>query len=163
MRKPFSFKEQFAKGKAAEAAFLRKHPGLIPLSGRKGEYFIRLTMEKVELKTDFYRLSESPNCFLEMAMEYGGVRRKSGVHQAVEHNCNFLVYWFVEDDVELWFNPVTLRDFVLEWARLRPDTERPVKNVSDQPPHEPYYAHGFPIPRAALSRIVLPSPLGGNI
>jgi hypothetical protein len=158
-KKPFSFKEQYAKGKAAEAKFLAKHPGLMPLSGKKGEYFIRLTMDKVELKTDFYKRSQTGNCFIELQMEYGGKRRRSGVFQAIEHGCQYFVYWFIEDDYEMWFNPLTLRDVAVGFWHSAPALRREIVNKSDRPPHEKYSAHGVIIPQRELERILVVPPI----
>jgi hypothetical protein len=159
IKKPFSFKEQYAKGKAAELEFAEKHPGLYQLSGRKGEYIIRLTMDKVELKTDFYKISETGNCFIEMQMEYAGRRRPSGIYQAIEHNCSYLVYWFIEDDYEMWFSLGSLRCLAEEWWRDREYLHREIINKSDEPPHYKYSAHGIIIPRSVLNNITIESPI----
>ena len=99
MTKTFDFAEQLKSGNKGEELFLKTHPDIIRLDGRRGD-FMGNTGRKIELKTES-RPSTSPNIFLE---RYSSIETKNpgGCWQALEHDAHYLVYLF-GDWVAWWF------------------------------------------------------------
>lgn len=110
MSKTFDFKDQLAKGHKGEELFLKHHPDIKRLDGRRGD-FIGQTGRLIELKTES-RPSTTPNLFCE---RYSDFAKKSpgGAWQAAEHGAYYLVQMF-SDGVCLWFPVAILLPFLKE-------------------------------------------------
>lgn len=153
-----------AIGDKAEVAFKVKHPELISLDGRRGEYVFGEKLERVELKADQYLMDLFKNkgrgrtvtcCAIEIGTEYySGLKRKSGVWQAVQHNCDYFVYWFQKDDVEFWFKPKSLWNYA---APLYNAKARRIERIDN--PESRKYSHCIFIPYNELRVIAVRSPL----
>jgi len=159
----FSFSKQLAIGKNGEDKFHTKYPKLKRLDGFKGEFILNGNPRdrKIELKTDSYCITEGPcncgcryteNCFIELAMEYNSGTVPSGIHQAVEHDCELFVYYFIHNNFDIWFRSTDLRDFAVEWEKTHNTLEIP--NRDDQDHSRRYSAHGVLIPRLLLMQKV---------
>lgn len=90
--KTHQFHESLQKGKQAEAKFLAKYEALLEQTdGRTGDFIIKATGAKVEIKSDLYDPRRTPNFFLE-ATSYDV--KAGGPWQALNHGCEWFVYWF---------------------------------------------------------------------
>lgn len=104
MSKVFSFDKQLAAGNKGEELFLRTHPDIKRLDGRRGD-FMGETGRLIELKTES-RPSTTPNMFVE---RYSDVDKRSpgGPWQSAGHGAFYLVQVF-GDGVALWFEVTPL-------------------------------------------------------
>lgn len=112
-----NFKKSLEVGKMGESLYHYAHKDRLELlDGYKGDFKIIGTDDKLEIKTDSYLMSASPNFCME---RYSSVEKKSpgGPWQAKEHGCKYFVYMF--------FN--NMRTFTFE---IDPLLERLEKNLS---------------------------------
>ena len=99
--KTFSMKTQLAKGKKAEKDFMSRYgEGCFERTdGRKGDFRIKWSQAKVELKSDFY--ADTPNLFMErwsVAPTDTKPGKSGGPWQSLENGTKYYVYWLVESD-----------------------------------------------------------------
>jgi hypothetical protein len=99
--KTYSMKTQLAKGKKAEKAFMDRYGEncFERTDGRKGDFRIKWSQTKVELKSDFY--SGTPNLFMErwsVAPTDAKPGKPGGPWQSLENGTKYYVYWLVESD-----------------------------------------------------------------
>ena len=100
----FDFKVQLEVGQSGEADFLNMYPSKLEIHpGFDGDFICKKTGDKIELKTDTYRMSDTPNFFIE---RYSDFHKKSpgSVWQALEHGCKRFCYYFVKDGVYFEFD-----------------------------------------------------------
>lgn len=103
------FKESLAIGKQGEALLNKYWTELVPTDGRTGDFM--LGASKVEVKSDSYRLEDTPNMFLE---KYSDIDRQTpgSIWQAREHGCSVFVYFYPADLTAYVFNIPALIAFV---------------------------------------------------
>lgn len=97
MTRQFGFKEQLEVGQNGENIFVERYPYKLTVHpGRDGD-FIDSKGRKIELKTDTYCMSKTPNFFIE---RYSDVHKKSpgSLWQAHEHGCDIFVYMFIKNN-----------------------------------------------------------------
>jgi hypothetical protein len=92
---------QLKKGKAAEKLFMQRYgEGCFERTdGRKGDFRIKWSQVKVELKSDFYK--DTPNLFMErwsVAPTSDKPGKPGGPWQSLENGTKYYVYWLVESD-----------------------------------------------------------------
>lgn len=109
--KTFSMKTQLAKGKKAEKDFMARYgEGCFQRTdGRKGDFRIKWSQEKIELKSDFYK--DTPNLFMErwsVAPTEQKPGKPGGPWQSLENGTKYYVYWLVESDEMFVFDVATL-------------------------------------------------------
>lgn len=159
--KTYELRERLTVGKQGERDFKARHPGVADdaSGGFKGDLVISATGERLELKTDAQG-RETGNLFVELEMmDYRRGRRRSGVYQAIEHGCRYIVYQTL-DTREFWFLPEHLRQLVENYRRQHGEMYRTVRN-EDEDTGEPYWAGGVIMPMGVLEQIRIDSPLGG--
>lgn len=108
--KTFSMKAQLAKGKKAEKEFMSRYgEGCFERTdGRKGDFRIKWSQAKVELKSDFY--VDTPNLFMErwsVAPTPDREGKPGGPWQSLANDTKYYVYWLVESN-ELFVFDVAL-------------------------------------------------------
>lgn len=107
-----SFKNSLAKGKAGEALILELWPELTPIEGGcKGDFTLGPHNVKVELKSDQYDMDATPNMFIERWSDVD--KQKPGsVWQAITHDCNLFVYFYVKNKTAFVFDTVVLKNYL---------------------------------------------------
>lgn len=138
-----NFQADLKRGQAGERDFLQLFTALVGTDGRKGD--IVAPDGKIELKTDFYSMSKTPNFFIE---RYSSVEVGSpgGPWQAKAHGCKYFVYYYAGDKCGYVF----LVDDLLKQlealeaaAKLKPTEVRNKK----------WTTVGYKVPRASLQPI----------
>jgi hypothetical protein len=100
-RPTFSFQEQLEVGSRGEELFAENYPRKLDIwPGRDGDFVVRSTGQKLELKSDTYNIEKTPYFFIE---RYSDFHKKSpgSIWQAQEHGCEIFCYYFVRHDT--WF------------------------------------------------------------
>jgi hypothetical protein len=94
-KKPIpNFQADLARGRIGELAFLHATKGTVePTDGRTGDFIIKGTKTKIEVKSDYYDPNKTPNLFLE---KYRSGNKPGGCFQALEHGCKYFLYCFVQ-------------------------------------------------------------------
>lgn len=89
-----NFQADLNRGQRGELDFLKLFTKLVGTDGRKGD--ILAPDGKIELKTDFYPMTSTPNFFIE---RYSSVEVLSpgGPWQAKAHGCKYFVYYYTVD------------------------------------------------------------------
>lgn len=100
----FSFDKQLVVGDRGEELFLERYPTKITIyTGREYDFTCSATGKKIELKTDTYNMTKTPNFFME---RYSDVNRKTvgGPWRAVRDNVDIFCYYFVRHNCWFQFN-----------------------------------------------------------
>lgn len=98
------FKQDLVYGQAAEQAFNKRFPTLVPTDGRRGD-FLTQSGKLVELKSDRH----DPNIFRNVIMErYSRAGVNGGPWQAQEHGSDLFVYDFPKYNKTMVFEVVKL-------------------------------------------------------
>lgn len=143
MSKQFEFKAQLAKGQAGEELFLKYHPDLTRLDGKKGD-FIGFTQRKIELKTDSRTVLDTPNFFMEhIRNETTG--QPGGPWQSAQSSVHYFVYLFACGTI-YWFETAALVAFLDE--TLSTYKTRRIFNRG-------WTAVGLLVPRASLEALII--------
>lgn len=109
--KTFSMAAQLKKGKKAEKDFMSRYgEGCFERTdGRKGDFRIKWSQAKVELKSDFYK--DTPNLFMErwsVAPTDTKPGKPGGPWQSLANGTKYYVYWLVESNELFVFDVVRL-------------------------------------------------------
>ena len=145
MSKTFSMAAQLKKGKKAEKLFMERYgEGCFERTdGRKGDFRIKWSQAKIELKSDFY--TDTPNLFMErwsVAPTPDKPGKPGGPWQSLENGTKYYVYWCVEMDVMYVFDVASLvaaLDTIIDTMR-----QIIVKNQG-------YYTIGYLLPKKEIS------------
>lgn len=145
----FEFGEQFGIGKDGERDFINAYSRFQPtLSTDRRWDIILWNGAKVELKTDTYRMNESPNYFLEQFTVSYGQRKIAGPWRAKEDCADYFVYYFYKDATFFWFDPKTLCPVIDSYLVNSPMDYKYISNGT-------YYALGYPIARQAFDAVLM--------
>lgn len=94
-KKVWDFREQLKKGAIGEELFLNNYPRTLDLHpDHNGDFVVRKTGQKLELKTDSYDMEKTPNFFFERYSDFAK-KTPGSVWQAQEHGCELFCYMFV--------------------------------------------------------------------
>ena len=97
------FYKDLRYGQEAEKKFLKQYGEFLEaLDGREGDFKIKGTNLKIELKTDKYDHEEYPNFIIE---RYRSGKKDGGPWQSLGHGCRYYAYWFAGQD-RLYFMDV---------------------------------------------------------
>lgn len=102
----FSFKKQLRVGDEGEALFRQNYASLNPVKSEdKAIDFLINGNESVELKTDTYLMSDTPNMFIE---QYSDDEKKTlgGLWRAYDDKVKYFVYFYMKDKTFFWFDTV---------------------------------------------------------
>lgn len=140
-----NFQLDLKRGQAGERDFLQLFTALVGTDGRKGD--IIAPDGKIELKTDFYPMSTTPNFFIE---RYSSVEVLSpgGPWQAKAHGCKYFVYYYTVDGYGYVFEVDALLqqlEAMEATAKFKPTEVRNKK----------WTTVGYKVPREALKPIAV--------
>jgi hypothetical protein len=101
-----NFQTDLARGRIGELAFLHATKGSVtPTDGREGDFLVKGTKTKLELKSDYYDMDKTDNFFFEV---YRSGTRPGGSYQAREHGCKYFLYCFVPNGIVYCFDTKAL-------------------------------------------------------
>lgn len=144
----FKFHDQLKKGKLGEELFIKCYPGLNPILSDDKKYDILVNEnEKLELKSDSWSMSDTPNFFFEK-ISHNRTKTIGGVYRTSQDGIDHFVYLFVKDLTFFWFNSHNLVQF-LEWSG--DDDKRRIKYVKNKD----YYTIGSLFSREECKEIIL--------
>jgi hypothetical protein len=141
-KKPtFSFQEQLEVGDRGEQLFLEHYPRKLDIwPGRDGDFVVRSTGQKIELKSDTFNMEKTPNFFIERYSDFHK-QTPGSLWQAHEHGCSIFCYYFVRHD--LWFEFRDIPALITRLEELQPRSLIWVKNKS-------WITAGFTVKRELL-------------
>lgn len=143
----FDFNKQLAIGNNGEELFKNLYYKLGPVKAIDKEIdFILADGSKIELKTDTYDMSRTPNFFMESLgndkdMKIGGPWR------ALEDKIDFFVYLFIRNQTFYWFNTKTLCQTLDDMIIKNKFSEKTIKNKG-------WLTKGYIVPRISLDFII---------
>lgn len=144
----FSFNKQLNLGNDGEASFQKYYADLFPKKSedRRAD-FILADGSKVELKTDSYRVSKTPNFFMEM---FGSVEegKLGGPWRAMQDEVQHFVYYYSNDGEFYWFDTVTLCSSLDKIISQGKSMSKDIKNKG-------WVSRGYLIPREELTHILV--------
>lgn len=138
-----NFQVDLKRGQQGELDFLKLFTALVGTDGRKGD--IVAPDGKIELKTDFYPMTQTPNFFIERysSIEVGS---PGGVHQAKVHGCKYFVYYYTTAQTGYVF---LVDDLIAQIEKLEP-TLKPVEVRNKK-----WTTIGYKVPREMLKPIAV--------
>ena len=143
MGRVWDFKDQLLVGDAGARLFQERWEAqTIPHADPKGPDFVDALARCIELKTDTYPMSKTPNFFMERWSDVG-TRRPGGPWQAFGKGCNLFVYLFLADRV--WFVFDDLPALLARLDSLTPGL--PAKHIRNKG----WVTEGYAVSRLALS------------
>lgn len=144
------FERDLAKGQLAEHNFFMLYQHCITRTdGKRGDFEINKTGEKIELKTDSYNPAHTDNFFME---RYSYDKKNGGPWQSQEHNVQYYLYWFPIDGSLFIFN-------VNELVRKLSKIEKTLQKINIK--NEGYVTVGYKVQRDLLKGLFLqPEDIG---
>ena len=139
-----SFQSSKNLGQLGEMLFFQAHEGdMTKIDGLSGDFVWHETGEKVELKTDYWQMGKTPNYFFE---RYSDRDKKTpgGPWQALGHDCDLFVYFYVSDLTYFVFNT---KELVKHLDKIIPRIEPTL--ITNQS----WVTEGYRVPRAMLQDI----------
>jgi hypothetical protein len=137
----YGFKTQLRVGQVGEIVFHEANcKDVIRLDGKEGDFEYRSDGSKLELKTDFWRMEDTPNMFIE---RYSNKEKQTpgGPYQALTHGCEWFVYFYVANLTYFKFNTQALVD--------RLDGLLPTLTPTDIV-NKSHVTQGYRVPREAI-------------
>lgn len=134
--------KSLAMGEIGESLFYQAHEGkLEKLDGFKSNFKLIETGQGVELKTDYWAMSKTPNFFFE---RYSDKAKQSpgGPWQAQKHGSDIFCYFYVKDLTFYRFETTPLVNALEEIIKTLPTTDIPNKT---------YITQGYRVPRSLLT------------
>lgn len=142
-----NFYKDLKRGMDAEVKFHEKYGALLDrLDGREGDFIIKGTTLKIEIKSDFWDHDKWPNFICEV---YRSGKKPGGSFQALEHGCRYFCYWFAKDDRLYMFDTYRFCRRVTMLARRH---HIPLETISNGTYNTSYYR----IPRELFKDLMLP-------
>ena len=138
-----NFQADLKRGQAGEADFLTLFTKLTGTDGRKGD--IVAPDGKIELKTDFYPMSSTPNFFIERYSSLE-VLSPGGPWQAAVHGCKYFVYYYTVNKMGYIF---LTEDVIQQLSKL----ESSLKPVEVR--NKKWTTIGYKVPRNLLQPIAV--------
>lgn len=137
----FQFQKQLKLGQLGEGIFARLNPSLTKLSGRDADF--GGPEGTLELKTDFYTMSSTPNFFMERWYDVDK-RKDGGPWTSYRKGVDKFVYFYVRDGYGYWFDTATL----IATLENMITGMKPMRVVN-----KGWISEGYLIPRRNLARI----------
>jgi hypothetical protein len=139
-----SFYKSKGQGDIGESLFFQAHEGrLEKIDGLKGDFVLKETGQKLELKTDLWVMDRTPNFFME---RYSNKATQSpgGPWQSAAHGSDLFIYFYVKD----------LTFYQFETKKLVEALERIVPTLAPTDiPNTGYVTQGYRVPRTMLADI----------
>lgn len=111
-KKIFDFNKQLKLGDKGEQDFLKYYKNATKCPIRA--YDFDLDGKKIELKSDFYTFEDTDNFFIERYSDYDKLKDGS-LWQSKD--CDFFVYYFINEGVFFWFNVKEFLKFLDEYIK----------------------------------------------
>lgn len=100
------FNADLARGRIGELSLLHATNGtLLPTDGKEGDFIVKGTRTKIELKSDNYDMDLTLNFFFE---KFRSGNRPGGPWQSLEHGCKYFLYCFTKNAVVFCFETKAL-------------------------------------------------------
>jgi hypothetical protein len=141
--KTFDFKKQLKVGAKGESLFLSLYPKLEKADGIK--YDFMLGDKTLELKTDTYSMTETPNFFMEHLSDCKS-GKLGGPWRALQDGVDYFVYMYQAQKQCFWFEPKPLVEFLDVYIRTA--GYKVIRNKG-------WTSHGYTVPRETLSHLFL--------
>lgn len=139
----FDFKQQLNAGAEGEALFLKLYPWLNKADGIVFDF--ERDGKTVELKTDTYSMSKTPNFFMERHSDKAR-QTLGGPWRAARDNVDFFVYMFLAEKKCFWFRSKELAGFL--------DTHCANKRTIDVP-NKTWTTCGYLVNRKDVEHLVI--------
>jgi len=154
--KVFNFKDQMRIGDIGESEFIKIYEKLEPkksLKNRKIDFTLN-NGKTVELKTDSYSMSKTPNFFMEKETILPDEKViLGGPWRSKDHKIDYFVYYYMNDKVFFWFEPKPLckiLDTYIKESKIKPIS---IPNRSGN--GETFRSYGYKIPRDCVVSVLL--------
>lgn len=141
--KTFDFKKQLKVGAKGENIFLSLYPNLEKADGIK--YDFTMNGKTLELKTDTYSMTETPNFFMEHLSDIKS-GKFGGPWRALEDGVDYFVYMYLAQKQCFWFKPKPLVEFLDVY--IRNVGYKVIRNRG-------WTSHGYTVPRESLEHLFL--------
>lgn len=149
MSKAFGFREQLAVGDKGEAWFLANYPRrLEKLDGRKADFRVASSLERLELKTDSYSLEKTPNFFFERFSDRDK-KTPGGPWRAKQDKVDIFCYLFIASGTWFEFRDIPALVKHLD-AWLKAEKPKP-KTI----PNRGWVTEGYAVPRNSVSGLYI--------
>jgi len=141
----FDFETQNTVGILGESHFLQDYQWTQPtksLQDLSYDFHFSGHNEKVELKTDTYKMEKTENLFIESHVIRfdNGYKKIGGPFRAKQDQVRFFVYYFIKDRTYLWYNTIKMVERIDKWIAINFPYLVEVKNKG-------YSSFGYIIPR----------------
>lgn len=140
-KKTFDFDKQLIIGNKGEKIFLSLYPDLKKADGIKHDF--ALGEKTIELKTDTYLMTETPNMFMEYYSDTKTMKM-GGPWRALNDKVNFFVYMYLHERECFWFKPEPLVKFLDEFIKTQ--KYKTVKNRG-------WSSYGYTVPRETIEHL----------
>jgi hypothetical protein len=147
MSKKFDFNKQMQTGDVGELHFSRHYAALNPVKSVEDlRYdFTLVNGKKVELKTDTYDMSATPNFFMEYFSDSAAMK-VGGPWRAKQDSVDYFVYYFLKNKTFYWFDTEPMIKALEDYIAIYKPQLKSVRNKN-------WITQGFAIPRDSLSDI----------
>lgn len=152
-----SFKASLRKGDVGEVLYFSANPSLVKLDGRVADFTCPQSGDRIELKTDYWCMSRTPNYFFEKLSDEA-TGKLGGPWRSASEGTERFVYFYVTNLTYVEFRT----DQLLERLERIVPTIEPTKIRNDS-----WTTIGYRVPRGLLSDIatevklkVVPVPAG---
>jgi hypothetical protein len=139
--KEYDFEKQKKVGDRGEKMFLTYYPECEKGDGIIADFYF--DKQKVELKTDTWKMSETENFFMERFSDTK-TEKLGGPFRAAAEGAEWFVYLYIKDKVFYWFRVSTLVPFLENYIKtLKYKTVR----------NKAWITTGYAVPRAAIEHL----------
>ncbi len=154
--KVFNFKDQLRIGDIGESDFTKIYEKLEPVKSVKNRKidFTLNNGKTVELKTDSYPMAKTVNFFMEKnTILPDGTELMGGPWRSKEHKLSYFVYYYMNDKVFFWFDPVTLCKYLDKY--IKKNKVKPIAIPNRDGKGQTFRSYGYKIPRADIVDVLL--------
>lgn len=141
--KTFDFKEQLKIGDRGEKIFLELYPDAKKEDTKKYDFSFR--GKTVELKTDTYKMEDTPNLFMEHIADIK-TGKMGGPWRALGDEVDYFVYMYLNEKVCYWFEPKPLVEFLEEY--IKTVGYKTIRNKA-------WTSRGYTVPREKIEHLRL--------
>ncbi len=141
-----SFQASLSLGALGETLYFQANCGdLKKIDGMNGDFIWSSTGEKVELKSDYYKMEKTPNFFIE---RYSDKEKKTpgGPWRALQDGSTIFVYFYIQNLTYFTFRCEELCAFLTEQMLKEKCTPCDVVNKS-------WTTLGYRVPRTAVEHL----------
>lgn len=155
-RKVFNFQDQLRVGDAGESDFIRIYEKLEPVKSKNNRKidFTLNNGKTVELKTDSYSIEKTENFFMERNTILPDKKDiPGGPWRSKEHEVDYFVYYYINDKVFYWFDPISLVKKLDKY--IKENKVKPVAIPNRDGKGKTFRSYGYKIPRKDMLEVLL--------